>query len=105
MIYLTENLYIQADKNQYVLGEPRQTARNGTPCVKMENPSFYTTIGAAVQGAVRRAMREGVVNNTITTLQDFIATQQRTIEEFEKLIAPLEVSPHTAKSRPTRRKG
>lgn len=87
MIQLTKDLWMTADDNCYIVGKPRQSADK---VVRLDKPTYYTTMDQAVRGALLRAMRQGVADGTITTLRQFIQEQERLHCELEKLIAPLD---------------
>lgn len=87
MIQLTKDLVLTADEHCYIVGKPRQ--RPGRP-IGIENAKYYSTVTQAVQGALSIAMRQGVADGSITTLQDFIKRAEVLRDEFAKLVAPLE---------------
>lgn len=86
MIQLTKDLWMDADEHCYIVGKPRQIADK---VVRLDKPTYYTTMAQAVSGACARALRQGVADGTITTLREFIQEQERLQAEFERLIAPL----------------
>lgn len=86
MIQLTKDLWVKADDHCYIVGTLRQRAGRG---MVMDNQTYYTTMDQTAQGALRRAMRQGVKDNEITTLRQFIQEQERLQAELETLIAPL----------------
>ncbi len=86
MIQLTKDLAMTADKRCYIVGKPRKAVGRGQ---ELRNPTYHTTAAQAVSAALKRAMRKGVADGSITTLQQFVQEQQRLKTELEKLIAPL----------------
>lgn len=87
MIWLTNELAMTADECGYIVGKPR--ARRGRGVV-MDNPRYYSTIGKAVHGALQAALRQGVKEESITTLREFIDRQAELEENFRRLLSPLE---------------
>lgn len=87
MIQLTKDLVMIADKSCYIVGKPRQ--RPGR-AFEVQDPTYYTTAGQAVQGALNRAMRDAVAAGSITTLREFIKEQTRQREKVTKLFDQLE---------------
>ena len=87
MIQLTDDLVMIADDHCYIVGTPRE--RPGRP-VEICNPTYYTTAGQAVHGALNRAIRQGVRDGNITTLREFIQEQERQRVKLEKRIASLD---------------
>lgn len=87
MIQLTKDLWMKADEHCYIVGKPRQDQGKS---VELRSPTYYSTAAQAVQGALKRAMRQGVADGSITTLREFIQEQERLRAELEKLIAPLD---------------
>lgn len=75
-------------------GRPIQSVetvrKGGCKASLVLNPTYYTTAGQAVQGALNRAMRAAVKDGRITTLREFIQEQDRPRAELEKLIASLD---------------
>lgn len=93
MIQLTKDLAMTADERCYIVGKPNKARCNdvqgGRRDSKLLNPTYHTTAAQAVSAALKRAMRKGVADGSITTLQQFVQEQQRLKAELEKLIAPL----------------
>lgn len=87
MIQLTKDLWLKADEHCYIVGQLRQRADKGDV---LRNPTYHTTAAQAVEGALKRAMRQGVADGSITTLQQFIQEQERLQAELEALISPLD---------------
>lgn len=87
MIQLTEKLVMVADKQCYIVGEPRQRA--GRP-LEINEPKYYSTAAQAAQGALNTAMRQSVEDGSITSLQDFIKVLEQRQAAFRAMIAPLE---------------
>lgn len=87
MIQPTKDLWMDADEHCYIVGKPRQSADK---VVRLDKPTYYTTMAQAVSGACARAMRQGVADGNITTLREFIQEQERLQAEFERLILPLD---------------
>ena len=83
MIQLTDNLVMIADDYCYTVGRPRKRADKG---LVLDHPTYYTTAGQAVQGALNQAVRQAVKNGNVTTLQEFIQEQERQRAEIERLI-------------------
>ena len=96
MIQLTKDLWVKADDHCYIVGNLRERRGEGA---ELRNPTYYTTMDQAVQGALKRAMRQGVKDNEITSLCQFIQEQERLRAELEKLIAPLESVENTGERR------
>lgn len=86
MIQLTEKLVMVADKQCYIVGEPRQ--RMGRP-LEINEPKYYSTATQAVQGALNTAMRQSVADGTITTLRGFVEELDKREAAFQAMIAPL----------------
>lgn len=86
MIQLTKDLWLTADENQYIVGQPCQRVDKGTV---LRYPRYYPTVAQAVSAALTRTMRQGVAEGSITTLRQFIQEQERLHGELEKLVAPL----------------
>lgn len=87
MIQLSNNLAMTADDHGYIVGKPRQKPDKG---IVLDNPTYYTTVPQAVQGALDRGMRQAVADGCVTTLGQFIEEQERQMERLKKLLAPLE---------------
>jgi len=83
MIPLTDDLVMIADDYCYTIGKPRQRADKG---VILDHPTYYTTAGQAVQGALNRTMRKAVKDGRVTTLKQFVQEQERQRTELERLI-------------------
>ena len=94
MIQLTKDLVMIADKNCYIVGRPNKQRSNdergGRKAPKLLAPTYYTTAGQAVRGALNRAMRDAVADGSITTLQEFVKEQARQRAELAKLLDQLE---------------
>jgi hypothetical protein len=91
MIKLIEKLAISADEHQYTLGRPRQrTDKAGNATTLIDNPTYYTSMSAALKSAVVRAMRDKVAANEITTLREYLDEQRRLQDDFAKQLEPLE---------------
>lgn len=86
MIQLTKDLWMDADANCYTVGKLRQRVGRDAALVDL---TYYSTAAQAVQGALKRAMRQGVADGSITTLREFIREQKKLWAELETLIAPL----------------
>lgn len=87
MIHLTKDLCMKADDCCYIVGKPRTRAGKGTV---LDSPTYYSTAAQAVEGALKRVVRQGVADGSITTLRQFIQEQERLRGELERLIAPLD---------------
>ena len=87
MIQLTKGFAMIADDCCYTVGKPRQKADGR---IVLDMPTYYSTAAQAVQGALKRAMRQGVADGSITTLREFIREQERLRAELEALVAPLD---------------
>lgn len=87
MIQLTKELAMTADSHCFIVGRPRQRVGKA---LEMLEPSYYSTATQTVQGALNRAMRQGVADGNITTLQQFIREQERLKAELQLMIKPLE---------------
>lgn len=87
MIQLTDSLVLTADDHCFIVGKPSER-RGGV--IEVRDPTYYTTAGQAVQGALNRTILQGVKNGSITTLREFIREQDRQRAKLEELIAPLE---------------
>lgn len=96
MIQLTESLWLKADDCCYVVGNRRERRGKGE---ELRNPTYYSTAAQAVEGALIRAMRQGVKDGSITSLREFIQEQERLHAELEKLIAPLKSVGNTGEKR------
>ena len=83
MIQLTDNLVMIADDYCYTVGRPRKRADKG---LVLDHPTYYTTAGQAVQGALNQAMRQAVKDGSVTTLREFIQEQERQSAYLERLI-------------------
>lgn len=94
MIQLTKDLAMSADENQYIVGTLNKKRCEGVQgeckANKLLNTRYYPTVAQAVAGALRRAVRQGVADGSITTLRQFIQEQERLQTELEKLVAPLD---------------
>ena len=88
MIKLTENLVLIADEHQYIV---TKLDSKGKPSYSQRK--YYSSIDTAIAAAVNRAVREGVANEEIQTLNDFIDELNRYKAEFEKLLSPLVAIP------------
>ncbi|WP_217959736.1 hypothetical protein [Acutalibacter muris] len=86
MIQLTKDLVMSADDYNYIVGKPVQREGRG---VIIKNPRYYPTVAHAVRGALSLTMRQLVADEAITTLQEFIAEQERLYHELQEKIAPL----------------
>ena len=87
MIQLTKDLWMDADEHCYIVGKPRQIADK---VVRLDKPTYYTTMAQAVSGACARALRQGVADGTITTLREFIREREKLWTELKTLIVPLD---------------
>lgn len=94
MIQLTKDLWLKADDHCYIVGKLNKQRRNGPEggrrARELDKPTYYSTAAQAVSGALRRAMRQGVADGSITTLRQFVQEQERLRSELEELLAPLE---------------
>lgn len=86
MIQLTKDFAITADEHCYIVGK---LCQRGDKPTELRNPTYHTTAAQAVSTVLTRAMRKGVADGSITTLQQFVQEQKRLRTELEKLIAPL----------------
>ena len=75
MIELINDLYIDADENQYILIEKgvRTNKETGEQTDKYNALGYYTSLGGAIKGAVKHISRRGVSLDRLITLQDAIA--------------------------------
>lgn len=87
MIQLTKGFAMIADDCCYTVGKPRQKADGR---IVLDKPTYYSTAAQAVQGALKRAMRQGVADGSITILRQFTQEQERLRIGLERLIAPLD---------------
>lgn len=93
MIQLTKDLFMTADDNCYTVGKlnkRRNEAQEDRKGRLLDNPTYYTTVAQAVQGALNRSMRQEVKDGSITTLREFIQEQDRQRAELENLIVQLD---------------
>ena len=91
MIYLTENIVVDADRLNYIVGKPKnEKDKHGKDYVRIIHPTYHGTLAEAVKWAVGIAMRSKVSDGTITELRDFIVWYERISADFEKRLAPLE---------------
>lgn len=91
MIQLTPKIVINADRQQYIVGRPRERAYgNSGDTLVVDKPTYHTTLASAVKSAIAFALRDGVADGTITTLREFVQEQKRLHMELEALIDPLD---------------
>lgn len=94
MIQLTNDLVMVADDHCYAVGvlnkQRGDNTQGGRKAHKILNPTYYTTAGQAVQGALNRAMRQAVKDGSVTTLWEFIQEQERQRAEIERLVFALD---------------
>jgi hypothetical protein len=91
MIELTSNLVVIADEYQYIVGKPRHsTDKSGQPAIRVDRPTYHTTLASVLKAAVAQALRDGVAEGTITTLRGYLDEQQHLQDDFAKLLEPLE---------------
>lgn len=87
MIQLTKDFAMTADQHCYMVGKLRVSrGKHGA----LREPTYYSTAAQAVQGALSRVMRQGVADESITSLRQFIEEQRRLKAELQTLIEPLE---------------
>lgn len=87
MIELGNGLVLTADEHCFIVGKPRKSRGKGC---EIQNPTYYTTAEQAVHGTLLRAMRQAVADGSITTLREFLATQEKLQAEFQLTLASLD---------------
>lgn len=87
MINLCTGLVMTADEHCFVVGKPRKSRGKGC---EIQHPTYYTTAAQAVQGALLRAMHQAAADGSVTTLREFLATQEKLQADLQRLIAPLD---------------
>lgn len=84
MIQLTEKLALDADENQFIVGEPRMGGK--AQRFILRNPSYHVTLEAALAHALKSCLRQGVAEGSITTLHDYLTRERDLIASFRALI-------------------
>ena len=91
MIQITPQIVISADHHQYIVGRLRErTDKGGAAALVLDKPTYHTTLASAVKCAISFALRDGVADVTITTLQEFIQEQRRLHAELSALLESLD---------------
>ena len=86
MIQLTEDLAMTADEHAYIVGRPHTRPGKG---IELRDPTYYSSAALAVQGAIYRALRQGVANGSITTLRQFVQEHDRLTRDLCGATSPL----------------
>lgn len=84
MIQLTEDLYLSADKHQYILGTLVKKSREGEEYTELSNPQYFTTMPAAITAAVSRILLYQVKDGDITSLQGYRNELQKLTDDFNR---------------------
>lgn len=89
MIYLTDGIALTADRDQYVVGTPKERLVEGNKTIMMKNPRYFSNLSNALDEAVSQAVRLKIEDESITTLRDVVSEQKRLQEHFAEQIKHL----------------
>ena len=88
MIQLPGGYAMTADENSYIVGIPFKEKKRGRD--NMRNRMYYTSVASALEGTLRRLVREKVHNESITELRQVVEEINTQRQRLEELLRPLE---------------
>lgn len=86
MIELGDGLVLTADSKCYIVGLRAETGK-----ASIKDPSYYTTMEAALKGAIDRGVRYKVFEGTIQSLKEWLAEVTAERRELEEVLKQFKV--------------
>ena len=93
MIQITNDLWVDANKECYVVGKLGSQIIVKGGCAKenqiLKSPRYFNNMSQVVKYAIEYSMRMLVASNSVETLKDFIEKQSQIAKEIEEKMGVL----------------